>query len=417
MRVFHGITGSAGQPGALARALREHGIEARSAILGSNKMNYPADDIVLCSPFDFRTIGRYLSENLDRFDIFHLHMRPMFYQNIKHYIFPTFHDMILMKAAGKKVCFHFRGSEARLASVFREKNPFHYVDDDPDRIFRKFHEDSQKRYISFISGIADRVFVTDPELQTYVPGSHIVPRIFEPLPSVRAGPLRTERPVIVHAPSRRGVKGTNAVLAAVETLKSEGLSFEFRLVEGLANDEALRVYADSDIIVDQLRIGWYGVLAVEAMAMGRTVVSYVRDDLVKGLGPALPIANANPLTIADVLRRCVTDYGYRASVAASGHEWFAKTHSSSSVVPLLINHYEEVMAMPPAIDAKKIQELIEYQFLLPTAAGRKSHHYSLLPVASMSIFQKFMYVQRNDGTIAALDVAKKYIYRSMRSWR
>ena len=97
--------------------------------------------------------------------------------------------------------------------------------------------------------------MTDPELQTYVPDSHIVPRIFEPHRDVVPRPLRRENPVIIHAPSRRRVKGTDAVLAAINQLQAEGIAFEFRLVEGLPNDEALKLYAESDIIVDQLGLG------------------------------------------------------------------------------------------------------------------------------------------------------------------
>ena len=84
-------------------------------------------------------------------------MRPMIYQNPNTFFFPTFYDLALIKAAGKRICFHFRGSEVRYASVFRAKNPFHYVDDDPDRMFAKFKEPSQLQYVKLF-GICRPMF-------------------------------------------------------------------------------------------------------------------------------------------------------------------------------------------------------------------------------------------------------------------
>ena len=77
---------------------------------------------------------------------------------------------------------------------------------------------------------------------------------------------------MLHAPSRRIVKGTKYILDAVEELKSEGLKFDFKMVEGMKNSDAKELYRTADIVVDQLRIGWYGVLAVEAMALGKPVI-------------------------------------------------------------------------------------------------------------------------------------------------
>lgn len=43
--------------------------------------------------------------------------------------------------------------------------------------------------------------------------------------------------------------------------------------------EAQRWYLQADIIVDQVFCGTYGLLSVEAMAMGKPVVTYIRDDV------------------------------------------------------------------------------------------------------------------------------------------
>lgn len=55
-------------------------------------------------------------------------------------------DLLALKAAGKRVVVHFRGSEIRMASLFAANNPYHYVDDDPERLIAKFSEESQVAY-------------------------------------------------------------------------------------------------------------------------------------------------------------------------------------------------------------------------------------------------------------------------------
>lgn len=410
LRVFQGITGSAGQPAALAKGLRQYGVDARSVIIGDNHFSYDADDSVNCSLADWVSIGRYLAEIIDNYDVFHLHMRPFFYWNSNEFYFPALLDLILLKAAGKRVCFHFRGSEVRKPSLFRATNRFHYADEDPDRLFKKFNESSQEAYINYISAIADRVFVTDPELQSYVPGSIVIPRCVQLPEAVEARPLRGENPVVLHAPSRRGVKGTDFVLAAVDQLKREGHAFEFRLIEGRSNAEALSAISDADILVDQLRIGWYGVLAVEGFALGRAVISYIRPDLIHTLGAEpLPLANADPETIANVLRQHITQREVREQVARAGQKWFGQTHSAEAVIPLLMSHYRDIMQAPKPVDARIVQLLLEHQANLRSGLGWRS----ALPPAFLENITKFKYVNKNDGMAAAVRSTVRFLSRKL----
>jgi hypothetical protein len=115
---------------------------------------------------------------------------------------------------------------------------------------------------------------------------------------------------VLHAPSQRGAKGTRYVLSAVERLRSEGHAFRFALIEGLPHEEALRRYAEADLVVDQLLYGWYGALAVEAMALGKPVIAYIREaDLAwvpRAMREDLPLIVAGAHTIYDVLKHWLT---------------------------------------------------------------------------------------------------------------
>ena len=107
-----------------------------------------------------------------------------------------------------------------------------------------------------------------PEAEMIPPGIDV--SAIEPAP-----PTDRARPVILHAPSSRRRKGTEHVIAACE-----GLDADLVLVEGLHHDEAFERYREADIVVDQLNAGWYGLFAIECMALGKPVVTFLHDEAV-----------------------------------------------------------------------------------------------------------------------------------------
>ena len=358
-KVLHGFYGNAGQPGILARQLRKMGVHAESMIVGANKFDYDADHCLQDhTPAGF---GRVIAEAFPDFDIIHIHALTPF--RTKSAIeFPMGIDLLAARAMGKRVVLHYRGSEVRKPSAFAAHSPFNYVAENPGGIFNTFPDRWIDSYIALNRALSDRTLVTDPELLTYVPDASIVPRAldFDKWPHV--GLTRNSRPLILHAPSRQAVKGTASVLAAVETLKAEGLDFDFQLVQGVTNEEARALFHQADIIVDQLRIGWYGVLAVEAMALGKVAVGYVRDDLLAFFGRRKPpIAVANPDTIADVLRDLIRNPAMRRRQAARGHAFCQAYHDVSAVARQCIDIYDDIMSRPPTFDIPAYMDIVAQQ--------------------------------------------------------
>ena len=80
-----------------------------------------------------------------------------------------------------------------------------------------------------------------------------------------------------HAPSHRGVKGTDLIIEAFDKLKISHSSFEFILIENLSHSDAMKAYESIDVLIDQLFAGWYGGIAVELMSLGKPVISYIRE--------------------------------------------------------------------------------------------------------------------------------------------
>ena len=79
-------------------------------------------------------------------------------------------------------------------------------------------------------------------------------------------------------------------------------------------------------MLDQFAIGTYGVLAAEAMAAGRVVVSHVPDQVRRMHGDEPPIVEATPDDLETVVRRLLTDRDAARDVARKGVPYVRELH-------------------------------------------------------------------------------------------
>lgn len=279
---------------------------------------------------------------IDRFEIFHLHFRPLIYSIIdkstinrkESFSFPTFQDLSLIKHFNKKLIFQFRGSEIRLNSKFLELNPYAWIEKDDPSGF----PDRMKIILkNIVEEYADLVLVTDQELQTYVPNAKILERSIEIDKFPYVGCKNKEKPLVLHAPTRRGVKGSEDVIQVLDNLKKKGLDFDFELVENLEHSQLMDKLKSADIIIDQIRIGWYGVLSVEAMAFGKTVFAYIREDIYDS---AIPIVNVNKHTLEEKLTIYINDFNLREAIGKKSRKYVERYHSSDNVASKAKMYYE-----------------------------------------------------------------------------
>ena len=146
------------------------------------------------------------------------------------------------------------------------------------------------------------------------------------------------RPVILHAPSSRRRKGTEHVLAACE-----GLDADLVLVEGLHHDEAFQRYREADIVVDQLNAGWYGLFAIECMALGKPVVSFLHDEAVArsedAFATRVPIVSATKENLRQRLEPLVADAAERRRVGEASRAYVEQIHDLERVADRLLALY------------------------------------------------------------------------------
>ena len=320
-RILHTPTNTANNPFNLSRAERELGLVSDVVdFMPAPGFEYQADVIRDLSgkplPMHAAVRGSFLVKAMARYDVFHF--------NFGQALFPlrargrVFTELAMLKRLGKRVLVTFQGCDVRpkaqcgctlAACAARDA-------------WRAPNAAAMLRH-------ADRAFYLNPDLRRYLPGASFLPyanvdvRAVEPAP-----PPGGDEVVIVHAPTDRDVKGTSHVIAAVDALRGDGLPVRLDLVEGVSHAEALARMAAADVVVDQLVLGWYGGVSVEAMALGRPVVSRI-EEAEPGdnpFGDRLPITRADASTIAARLRELVVDRDRRERLGAEGRAFALAEH-------------------------------------------------------------------------------------------
>ena len=137
------------------------------------------------------------------------------------------------------------------------------------------------------------------------------------------------------------VKGTRYLVEAVDRLRREGSKLELVLVENMRRDDARRLYEQADLVVDQLLAGWYGGLAVEAMALAKPVVSYLREEdlgfIPQDMRSEMPIIRAEPGTIHDILK--ALDPASLSDIGRRGRAFFERWHDPRKVAARTLTDY------------------------------------------------------------------------------
>jgi hypothetical protein len=149
--------------------------------------------------------------------------------------------------------------------------------------------------------------------------------------------------IIAHAANHREFKGTNFLINAVNELISEGYLIELRLVEGITNSEALKNYRAADAIFDQCLIGFHGYFALEGMALGKPVMSFIRDPSNDLLVPQeCPIINTSIRTIRSDIASLYKNREELGIVGRKGREYIEKYYTLNAVSKRMSLIYEEI---------------------------------------------------------------------------
>ncbi|HYI09618.1 MAG TPA: hypothetical protein VEK57_11195 [Thermoanaerobaculia bacterium] len=150
------------------------------------------------------------------------------------------------------------------------------------------------------------------------------------------------RPVIIHAPNHRHTKGTNELLATLDLLERHGFPFELRLIEGVPRHEALMLYREADIIADQFIMGAFGVFALEGMALGKPVLTYLDEEHLRRPAFQHPLVNTTLENMAQVLAALHAVPELRRRIGAAGRASVERYQSFDAIGSVWMRIYRYV---------------------------------------------------------------------------
>ena len=327
-RILHAPADVGGHAYGLSRGERALGAASDVAVLTAGPYGYGADirlDLDGLPPWRaIRARAAFVRHALARYDVIHL--------NFGHPIVAVrrgpaiLSELPLLKRAGKTVLVTFQGCDVRPQAACACTSPI-CAAQDPKRLPNARH---MLRH-------ADRVYHLNPDLRRWLPGSRFLPYASVDVAAVTPRPLPArDELVVAHGPTNREVKGTAHVVGAVDALRGEGVRVRLDLVEGVPRDAALARFAAADVVVDQLRLGWYGGLSVEAMALGRPVLAAISEED-NPFGAELPIVRTGPDRLRDDLRALLGDRERRERLGRRGRAFAERHHDPRAVARTVLD--------------------------------------------------------------------------------
>jgi hypothetical protein len=376
IRVLHCPTMIGGNPQGLARAERQLGLVSWAVVFTQTHFAYGSDEILWGDRpnyllWEFRR-WKLLWRAIRYFDLIHFNFGSSIFPsripinshenatrkrwlrkvyNIYAQIFEL-RDLPLLKKLKKGIVVTYQGDDARQGDFCRKKFAITFANEVGPEYYSAKKDFRTRWKIRAFARYADRIYALNPDLL------HVLPPRAQFLPYAQVdlqdwrpktdSPDPSNPPLVIHAPSHQGAKGTKYVLEAVSRLQAEKIPFQFKMVESLSNTEAREIYEQADLLIDQVLAGWYGGLSVELMALGKPVICYLRESDLKFIPEKMkhdiPIINAHPGTIYQVLKEYLTTRRIELpQIGRKGRVYVENWHNPLKIAARLKKEYEEIL--------------------------------------------------------------------------
>ncbi|MBS0025603.1 hypothetical protein [Microbacterium paraoxydans] len=339
LRVFIGPTNYSGQGYRWARALEQAEPELAARNMEEvlpGGLAFPADVPVPLASTSSPEWQQAEWESVSRFSHVLIEAeRPLFGRLFDRQVRA---EVAALEAAGASVAFLCHGTDIRSPRDHARRTPWSPYPDDPRTEVLQADADAN---LALLSELRRPTFVSTPDLLLDVPWGTWCPVV------VDTDRFRGERPAmdrdrvrVIHSSTSVVQKGSHLIEPALASLIASG-DIDYELVTGVSADRMPAVLNDADIVLDQFRLGSYGVAACEAMATGRVVVGHVLPEVRRAIedevGLALPIVEATPDTLGEVVAALVSDREAAAAAAAAGPVFVASVHSGRHSAAVLLD--------------------------------------------------------------------------------
>jgi hypothetical protein len=282
---------------------------------------------------------------ISKYDIFHFNSGSSLV-NTPRLKLIDFIDVKILKLFKKKVIFTYQGSPGRIRETF-----FSRLEEYDQRYNAVFHSDIEDniklKRIGLVNKYADFIYCTNPDL---IINFNQKKSSFRPYTKMGLNqPIKKEfnkRLKIVHFPSNRIIKGSDYIDKVMSDVINEGFDVEYITLTGIDYKEVRNILASSDILIDQLLIGWYGGIAVEAMNYGLPVLSYINrkdlDFIPTKMKEDLPIINVTLGTLKEEIIYMIQNPNVLSKISIEGFKFLRLWHDPELIASNIIHDYESL---------------------------------------------------------------------------
>jgi hypothetical protein len=346
MKIFIGTYENCGMIHNLSCGFKELNHEVTTLVKNEHRFLYNESYSIKVIPKERMTknrIWRKVLSELDRFR-YNLRVRKKFQLLTENDLFifiwdsilPKLEDIEKLRALNKRVVFLFIGSDVRHISAFKQEFPDNKVSLPPYLL--KDDLNKKLKFIRNIELLADDIYsVPDQAGLQVLPYNHF----FLPLNSDKIEFFfpNNDIPLIVHAPSNPGIKGTDLILKALESLKLEGIQFELKLLQNVSNVEVQKALKHADIAIDQIHLHGPGMFGLEAMASGCALATrYLKQYAAIFSPPAHYIDDSEALT--DQLRELIKNKELRKHLAYAGRKFVETNNNPKTIASTIITNLQ-----------------------------------------------------------------------------
>jgi glycosyltransferase involved in cell wall biosynthesis len=354
MKVLHLPTTVGGNSWGLSQAERKLGIDSKVLIDTNNWLNHESD-ICLYQQNDskfyklYKRIEAFIKYR-NKFDVFHFNFGSSLIDFPKYGI--NLLDLPFYK--GRKVV-TYNGCDARQKyptiqrvdfSACHEKECYGGMCNSGrmDKIRRKKIEKFNK--------YADHIFALNPDLMYFLPKDKttFLPYTISGWDNIHPVKYKIDKKIkIIHAPTNRSAKGSKYIINALKNLEKKYKNIELVIIEKIPRKDALKLYQESHIIIDQVLIGWYGAFAAEAMKMGKPVAVFIRKEDLKLIPSQMAheleetVININPFNIEEELSKYIENPKFLYEKSEASLTYVNKWHDPIYVAGLVIDIYKRIL--------------------------------------------------------------------------
>lgn len=249
----------------------------------------------------------------------------------------TVEDVRRLQNMGLEVALLWHGTDVRLPTRHKELEPF-----SPYRDHEDVADSRMEAVVRSHHALADELgvpeFVSNPYLRAFRPNATWVPTLADPERWDMPAPPPRALPRVLHIPSSGPMKGSVFIRQAMKKLEAAGI-IDYCEAQGIAAAQMPALVAEADIVIDGIVNGQYGVASLEAMLARRVAVAHtwdsVRQELADMSGREVPVVEATPDTISEVVASLAKDDDRRLRLGEEGREFVLSVHSPAAAASAL----------------------------------------------------------------------------------